>query len=514
MDRWKSSSILCNGGLRLDLDAVSQGVQYPGSAVILQNYEPALEGGYKRILGFQNFDDIEVPGTGAVLGVKVALLGVVACRLNTGSYDLSFGVGAGWTKINSAPRAGVVGKMRGVLSSVLSPAVILLDGANPALKWDGVTDTLINGTGAPADPKYGAIYKNRLVLAGYSSDPQEISISEPSSDTGFNGASGAAAIPCYDVIVGLKTFREELYIYCVNSIWKLTGSTTADFAIVNITNSIGCVSGDTIMELGGDLIFLAPDGFRSTSATSRIGDVELGLLSKAIQPLIREQLSRALEPNSYSAILIRAKSQYRLFLNQNSIPKENQVGFLGKLNGRTNDLGALSYDWATILGIQPYCADSAYTNNREYCIIGSNSNGLVYQLEEGNSFAGENIKAIYRSPDLPFEEGVTIRKVYQKAEIATQVEGDITVDLNIYLDREATNIVQPPTIPLVQTGSFSEYGTGIYGTSTYGVLEFPVFKKNLVGSSFVMAFQFTSDGQDPPHRIDDFTVTYAKKAFR
>lgn len=513
MDRWKSFPIQCQGGLRLDLDSLTQATQYPGSALILQNYEPALEGGYKRILGYSKFDDDQVPGTGAVLGVKVALDGVIACRKSGTSYDLSYSSAAGWTKINSATRLNTVNKMRGVLSSITVPAVILLDGANYALKWDGTIDTLINGTGAPADPRYGAVYKNRLVLAGYSSDPQEISISEPGSDTLFDGGAGAMSIPCFDIIVGLKTFREELYIYCVNSIWKLTGSDTSDFAIVNITNSIGCVSGDTICELGGDLIFLAPDGFRSTAATARIGDVELGLVSRAIQPIIREELTRALDKDTYSGVVIRAKSQYRLYLNQDSIPAENQTGVLGKLTGRADNNGALEYQWSTLSGVQPYCADSAYTNNQEYCVIGSNSDGYVHRLEQGTSFDGDNIKAIYRSPDLVFDD-VTLRKVYQKAQINTQVEGDFTASLNVYLDYADPAIQQPGPLVIAQSGSLTTYGTGIYDTSIYGVLSYPVFRKNLVGSGFTMAFQFTSDGTDASHRIDDFTITYALKSFR
>lgn len=514
-DRWTTLPIVCGGGLHLEMDTLTQGTKFPGTAVVLQNYEPALEGGYKRLLGFQKFDDIEVPGDtdAPVLGVKVALDGVIACRLHTGSYDLHFSAGAGWTKINSAARNNLVNKMRGVQSSITTPAAILLDGANPALKWDGTIDTLINGVGAPADPKYGAIYKNRLVLAGYSSDPQSISISEPNTDIGFDGASGAQELPCSDDIVGLRTFRGELYIYCLNSIKKLTGSTSLDFEIVDITVSIGCVSGDTIQELGGDLIFLAPDGFRSTSATQRIGDVELSLLSRAIQPLIRNELSKALDPDKYSSLPVRAKSQYRLFVNQSPLPAVDQIGFIGKLGGRNDDSGNIAYDWSTIRGIQPYCADSAYTNDQEYCIIGSNSNGYVYRLEQGTSFDGESITAIYRSPDITIQDS-TLRKVLQKAEIFTQVEGDVSVTFRTYIDRSATGIPQPASQTLAESGTQTTYGTGLYGTAIYGNLVYPVFKRNLLGSGFTFSFEFTSVGTDPSHRIDAFNIIFAQKGFR
>jgi hypothetical protein len=37
----------------------------------------------------------------------------------------------------------------------------------------------------------------------------------------------------------------------------------------------------------GDIIFLGPDGLRTVAGTERIGDVELGTLSRPVQPLLK-----------------------------------------------------------------------------------------------------------------------------------------------------------------------------------------------------------------------------------
>ena len=42
----------CSGGLFNNLDPLTHGSQFPGSAYKMINYEPALEGGYRRISGF------------------------------------------------------------------------------------------------------------------------------------------------------------------------------------------------------------------------------------------------------------------------------------------------------------------------------------------------------------------------------------------------------------------------------------------------------------------------------
>ena len=52
----------------------------------------------------------------------------------------------------------------------------------------------------------------------------------------------------------LKFSVKILFIFGEDRIYKLSGSTTSDFAIVPVTRRIGCVDGKSIQELGGDLI--------------------------------------------------------------------------------------------------------------------------------------------------------------------------------------------------------------------------------------------------------------------
>ena len=72
----------CRGGLNTGADVLTLGAESPGSATQLLNYEPNLEGGYRRLSGFAN-DLGTVPGTGSILGVAVANgvnQGILACR--------------------------------------------------------------------------------------------------------------------------------------------------------------------------------------------------------------------------------------------------------------------------------------------------------------------------------------------------------------------------------------------------------------------------------------------------
>ena len=120
---------------------------------------------------------------------------------------------------------------------------------------------------------------------------QEIVFSVPFDEDNFTTGSGAGSIKVDDEITGLKVFREDLFIFCENRIFKLSGTSSSNFAVTSVTRDIGCINGQTIQEFAGDLIFLAPDGLRTVAGTARIGDVELGTISASVQPLFDDNYS-------------------------------------------------------------------------------------------------------------------------------------------------------------------------------------------------------------------------------
>ena len=67
-------------------------------------------------------------------------------------------------------------------------------------------------------------------------------------------------------------FREQIIVFTKNTIQKITGTSVSDFKLSAITDDIGCIREDTIQEVGGDVLFVAPDGIRSLASTEKIGD--------------------------------------------------------------------------------------------------------------------------------------------------------------------------------------------------------------------------------------------------
>ena len=72
-------------------------------------------------------------------------------------------------------------------------------------------------------------------------------------------------------------------MFTKNTIQKITGTSVSDFKLSAITDDIGCIREDTIQEVGGDVLFVAPDGIRSLAATDKIGDFGLDVASKPIK---------------------------------------------------------------------------------------------------------------------------------------------------------------------------------------------------------------------------------------
>lgn len=495
----------------LGADVLTRGTENPGSAEILQNYEAADQGGYERVLGFAPYDTNALTGTGPVLGVGVGLGGVLAARKNGTDNQIRYSTGSGWSApINGTARPGSVTKVRFKFYALTTAKVVVItDGVNHALKWDGTTATTINGTGAPANPKYAELHLGRLFLSGYSASPSGVSISHPGSDTDFN-SSGAIELFARDTVVALKKFRDVLYIFCTNGIQKLTGTSSADFALEDVTTAISCISGDTIQEVAGDILFLAPDGVRSLAATERIGDVELGLVSTEPQALFNDVIG-AYSSDAYNTCVIRKKSQYRLFVYDANIADSSAKGFIGKLKGP--DLSRLTYQWSTLKGFNAYCSDSAYIGINEVCVFGHPSDGKVYAMETANSLNGSPIEFIYRSPQINFGDA-SLRKVMHRAIIYTQAKGDISVNLDTILGFDSINYPQPPSITLNQTGAVSTYDSAIYGTSIYSSIQYPVFREKLNGSGFTVAFQYSGSSTGASHRIDSFQLEFAIKGRR
>ncbi len=484
------------GGLVLDKDTFSQP---PGSAIGLQNFEPDINGGYRRIRGTAKFNSNIVPQTASsgetILGIHIYSNSVIAAR-GTSVYK---GSNAGsWTSIDSGrTNAGRYNFENFNFDG--TDKVIFVDGTNNASVYNNTSVTDINASGAPANPSFVTIFRSHVFFAGMSSNPQEIVFSAPFDETDFSPSNGAGSIKVDDTVTGLKVFRENLFIFCEDSIFKLGGSSLSDFAVVPVTRKIGCIDGNSIQEIAGDIVYLAPDGLRTIAATDRIGDVELGTVSKQIQPRL-ENISK----DKISSLVIRGKSQYRLFFPTNAGAVASSNGIMGVI--KAGEQGGVGWEYADLVGIKPSACASGFISGTETVLHGG-YDGYIYKQETGNNFDGTSIVAFYRGPHYTMGDA-GIRKMMQRIIWNYENEGSVNSTVKLSYDFGSGETPQPQPYSLAVGNSAAIFGTSLFGTATFGSTGIPLVRQSIEGSGFTVGVQIDDASGSPPISLKGYQLEF------
>ena len=568
--RAQPSAFVCEGGL---VKSRSTFIMQPGQAIELLNFEPDIEGGYRRINGFRKHVNHIVPQTSAssekVLMTAFFNNNILAARgekiFSSASTELATKIvsgtgmtGSGTIAVDSTTGFSSSGTLQinseiftytgvttttftGVTRATSSTSAadhavddavseswterdtgrtsaskyaferFNFDGNDKIIVTDGVNDpTVFNTSLAATDvtessvegSKFITAFKSHMFYAGKSTTPQTLVFSQPFDEDAFNSGSGAGTIKVDDTIVGLKAFRNDLFIFCENRIFKLSGSTSSDFAVTPVTRNIGCVNGDTIQEFAGDLIFLGPDGLRTVAGTARIGDVELGTISANVQSIFDENL---IDSEQFESIVIPDKTQYRIFFAKDDVAENNTRGIICVMKGQ-------NFEFAELRGIKPASTDT-FVEAGNVIVLHGGYDGFIHRQEKGNDFNGTTVSGRYRSPDLTFGDP-GIRKHMQRVVVNYKPESSINADMFVRYDYEDKNAARPAAYPLDSEDVVAIYGTSVYGTPTYGGATQPLLRQSVEGSGFAVALRVNDNATTAPYSLKGFQLEYQLGARR
>jgi len=540
-DRLESYKVICQGGLNSNENSLELAENAPGSATRLVNYEPSLFGGYRRVEGFEAFDT-DFPevddGSGSAEG-KVLCIAMfrnegqgnafaIAARKDVGVDTYSFYKHVplvGWQKMNTglsqATTDGVrtVRKIRHVQFDFGDGGQIAFaDGVNPSKVFDGVDWYEVTSSGSGTSSSPGGpqvvdapalvdVFENHLFLGGDQAAPSVICHSAPNDPLNFSSGAGAGQIPAGFNVVQFKPFRDNLFVFGSNAINRIKPEVQAGFVIEQVTANVGCIARDSVQEIGGDLIFLAPDGLRPVAGTSRIGDVELETISKSIQGRILQIISEN-DLDTLNGVVVRSKSQVRFFVGDDSIQQTNSIGILGGLSNRG---GQISWEYGDLLGIRASCTSSEYIGREEFVLHGD-YDGRVFRQEVGNSFNGSDIVSIYSTPYLDFSD-TQIRKVLHKINTFVRAEGPFTLNISISYDWGDQFTAQPSSYTQSSTGAPTVYaGRNInFGGDNvqYGGNSRPVMLSDIQGSGYSSRLTYVTVGQSAPHSIQGMVFEFS-----
>ena len=586
------ASFNCEGGLVLNRSTFQM---EPGQALVLENFEPDIEGGYRRINGFRKYVNVIVPQTfnanETVIGLANFNNEVIACRgekiYRAASTELAISInqtdtmsGSGIIKVDNAtgfPTSGTLtllgattqdgstgvtetfdytgvsltatpNEFTGVTRSgnsqstkgkhlanvTVSPEWTEIDsGRTGAVKYrterfnydgsekiifvDGVNAPVVFNTSfsttdvtatAVVGSKFIASFKSHMFYAGKSTTPEELIFSAPFNEDDFTSGNGAGSIRVDDTITGMKVFRDSLFIFCENRIFKLVGNTSSDFQMVPVTRNIGCLNGDTIQEFAGDLIFLAADGLRTVAATAKIGDTELGTISRNVQSLFDTNI---INSSLFESVVIADKTQYRIFFTKD-----------GQADNITRCVVCVKkeqgYEFSEIRGFKPIVTDTLVRAG-DVLVLHGDSAGFVHRQEKGDTLDGTPILGRYRSPDLSFGDS-GIRKHMQRVILNFKPESAISADLLIRYDNENNQSARPPPYSISSTDVASQFGIALFSTvssavrNVFGGPSQPLLRQPVEGSGFSTVLRINDNGESRPYSLKGFQLEYQLGARR
>ncbi len=524
--------VSCKGGLNTNLNQFEM-LSNPGLATKLENFEVDSDGGYRRINGFEPFggsDATRPNSTNAILGLFVYADGLIACSGTNIYFTLD---GETWLQINRDSVAGG-GDDYSTFTGRSTLARTNQNQCNFAF-YEGdtqygellITDEAsatkpfyfkMTGTGALSNRTYfakevtvsgtvypitGVIHDKHYVVSGDSNNPNTIYYSGTNDIDDFT-ATGSGSIKLDDKVIGLKSFRDDLIIFCKNSIYKLVNiNDSSSIAVVPVTKNVGCLDNHSIQEIAGDLVFLSPDGVRTIAGTARIGDVELGTVSRQIVS-ITETIANGIDSYVVSSVVLRQKSQYRLFYTTSGATSSQAKGVIGSITSQ-------GFQWSETRGIQATAITSGFNSNGVEKTYHGDDDGYVYIHDSGNIFYHEgssaSMRATYETPNYDFGDFGT-RKNINYLKISITPEGTAQPVLRVRYNYADPDHPQPDDYTLLSVPLPAIFGESLLGTGVFGASNDPMVRQAVQGGGHTTSFRLRTEDSNPPYAINGMYIDY------
>lgn len=251
-----------------------------------------------------------------------------------------------------------------------------VDGVNRGFEFDGTVFVPIR-TGYSADsPDHVYVHKKHLFYS-FGGSVQHSSTGTPYMWTIVSGAAEIAPGDDVTGFVGLMGSQDgggALVIFMRNATAVLYGSSTADWNLVTYSDEAGAKEW-TAQRVGAPVLMLDDRGVSTLQATSSFGNFSNATLTQRIQRWINTRRSLV-----NASCVVRDKNQYRLFFT-------DRYALYVTMNG--NKVKGLM---PVLLGHAVECIWSGEGSDGAEEIYFGASNGMVYQMEKGTSFDGDDIE--------------------------------------------------------------------------------------------------------------------------
>ena len=457
-------------------------------------------------------DTLTQGGVTATIARMVLMTGTLLSGVNTGRMVLtaraggnfaagaatSTGAGAltlsgAQTQISFVPG----GKFRHVAGNFSSGTqaknIYGADGKNRAFEFDG-TNLVPISTGMTVDtPNLLAVHKQHLFLTfDYS-----LQFSGTGSPFTWTPVVGAGEIGMPETITNLLTLPGDqtsgaLGVFTKVNTSILYGSTSSDFALTTFNSGSGALF-DTAQN-SEQAYVMSQQGVMSLATTRDFGNFLPASLTLAIRPFVIERLLY-----TCASGLSRAKGQYRVFFSEGS------GLYLTIKNGKFMGAMPVSFPNAVLCVCE---GEDQYGNATSY--FGS-SNGMVYEMDIGTSFDGEEIAA-----DMSLVFNATrshrVLKRYRKASLEISGGSYIAFDVGYDLGYKSDEIAQSDAQSYAQFLRASYWDSFIWDAFVWDGSDIQPGEIGLTGTAENIAIRISSlSALLRPFAINTITTHYTPR---
>jgi hypothetical protein len=217
---------------------------------------------------------------------------------------------------------------------------------------------------------------------------------------------------------------------------------------------------------------------------------------------------RNYDMDNLNGVVIRGKSQVRFFVDDAGTEVTDSYGIIG---GLADQQGSIGWEFGELTGIRASCCTSDYIGRTEFILHGD-YDGKVYRQEQGTSFNGGDILAVYATPYLDFGDTET-RKTMRKVNTFVRAEGPVEVFLSMAYDWGDYSTSRPSSYSQTSAGGPVEYGgrnIDFAGANIlYGGNSKPIMTSDIQGSGFSSRATFVTVGQSEPYSIQGLVFEFS-----
>jgi hypothetical protein len=369
-----------------------------------------------------------------------------------------------------------------------------VDSVGTAWQYDGTSTIQISVAGMTTDkPTHIAAHKYRLFLSFPGGSLQNSGAGDPWT---WSGVLGANEIGVGDDITGIVSGEDgRLIIFSKNSTNILTGSTEAGGADPWVLAPHSRQSGakSKTLQRMSEPIYLDDRGLTSLRSVAYAGDFKGNVLSLEVQPFLDTRTD-----NISASLVVKDKNQYRLFFD------DNKALFFTFENNAVSGVTIVDY------GLQITAACGGEDSSGNEILFGGSTDGFVYKLDNGTSFAGNAINSYIR---LAYHHygSPTMNKRFRMVTLEIDNTGNpsSTVTLLPEFSYSESGVVKALADSIALIGKGSIWGEGVWGTFVWGgqLVTEGVSYIDGVGRNMGLLITVSSTTQEPT-TIHGVTVMY------